>query len=356
MLGVVSIIALLSISEGAKSKSLKSLEALGTRKLFLEKEKENVSWTLYDMRAFNALAEVIPVKSGYEILFGGAKPMRIETLATNEQFAFSMREKVAKGRFLTPMDLAMRSEVCVVGSELVRQIGPRASIGSALRVGDRMLTVVGILADPRLKEGGSAITKHDLSRSLLYPFSLDPEGALTELILEAKNPQDDEELLRFTRQFLKRRSLEEAIALIVPSELILQVKETERLFHLVLISIGVISLAVGGLGIATVMLASVYERTREIGIRRAVGATKRAIMQQFLLEALAITTIGSLLGLIVGTATALSIASFATWESALSFKTPLLALALAFTTGLLAGFYPAYRAASLDPIVALRQL
>jgi putative ABC transport system permease protein len=142
--------------------------------------------------------------------------------------------------------------------------------------------------------------------------------------------------------------------IIVPRQLMLQAKRTQRIFNLVLTAIGGISLVVGGIGIMNVLLATISERTREIGIRRTVGATRDDIVAQFLAEALLLTICGGLIGIIAGFGCSLFIARFAGWNVAVSPITILLPLITSLFVGVCAGVYPAIKAGKMDPVQALR--
>jgi putative ABC transport system permease protein len=146
----------------------------------------------------------------------------------------------------------------------------------------------------------------------------------------------------------------EDFQVIVPQELLKQAQKTQRVFNIVLGCIAGISLLVGGIGIMNTMLASVAERTREIGIRRAVGATRKHIVVQFLCESIVLTTAGGILGIVLGSGGALAISKVAGWKTLLTFWSILLSVLMAGCVGLISGLYPAARAAGLDPARALR--
>jgi putative ABC transport system permease protein len=143
--------------------------------------------------------------------------------------------------------------------------------------------------------------------------------------------------------------------LIVPQALLQQHRRTQKIFDIVMSSIAGISLLVGGIGIMNIMLATVLERTREIGIRRAIGATRHDIRRQFLIEAFTISLVGGLLGIVIGFALALTISSFSGWPFAWSLVAPVVAVSVCTLVGLVFGLYPAIQASKLDPIEALNR-
>ena len=142
-------------------------------------------------------------------------------------------------------------------------------------------------------------------------------------------------------------------SVIIPAELLAQQQRTKRLFEIVMVAIASISLLVGGIGIMNIMLASVMERTREIGVRRAIGATRRAIIRQFLIETTLITVTGGFAGTIVGIALSQLVAYFAGWSTIVTFTSVAVACIVSVTIGIVFGLYPAVRAAKLDPVHAL---
>ncbi len=148
--------------------------------------------------------------------------------------------------------------------------------------------------------------------------------------------------------------MHENYQIVIPQELLHQAFKAQKTFNLVLGSIAGISLIVGGIGIMNIMLANVSERTREIGIRRAVGASKRHILLQFLLETLVLTSIGACLGIILGIACSLMISSIAGWRTIVTPWSIVTSLIMALGVGICSGLYPAYQAAIIDPIKALR--
>ncbi len=140
---------------------------------------------------------------------------------------------------------------------------------------------------------------------------------------------------------------------IVPAELLARQQQTKRLFQFVMVAIASISLLVGGIGIMNIMLASVMERTREIGVRRAIGATRRDVIRQFLIETTLITVTGGLAGTIVGILLSQLVAYLAGWSTIVTVSSVVIACAVSVTVGLVFGLYPAARAARLDPVYAL---
>jgi putative ABC transport system permease protein len=178
---------------------------------------------------------------------------------------------------------------------------------------------------------------------------------LDQIVLTVQDGQEVGEVSGLVRRVLERRHRGVSdYEIIVPEELLEQSQETQRIFNIVMGAIAGISLLVGGIGIMNIMLATVLERTREIGVRRAVGAKRLDIMSQFLIEAVMICLFGCALGVFFGVGLARSISAYADWRTIISIWSIVLAVGVSTSVGVIFGFYPARKAALLDPIEALR--
>jgi putative ABC transport system permease protein len=176
-----------------------------------------------------------------------------------------------------------------------------------------------------------------------------------QIILKVQEGQEIASVAVLVEQVMARRHRDVPdYTVIVPEALLAQSQRTQRIFNIVMGAIAGISLLVGGIGIMNIMLASVLERTREIGVRRAIGASRRDIMSQFLIEAVTLCLIGCAIGVIAGLGLAKGISSYANWRTIISVFSIILAVGVSTAVGLIFGFFPARKAASLDPIEALR--
>ena len=181
------------------------------------------------------------------------------------------------------------------------------------------------------------------------------KSPLDELIVEIKpgeSPQQAAAMIDTLMQRLHGGASD--YALVVPEALLEQSRQTQRIFNIVMGSIAGISLLVGGIGIMNIMLATVLERTREIGVRRAIGATRKDVRNQFMIEAFTISASGGLVGILMGVTIAKGVAFYAGWDTVVTFTSIFMATAVSVGVGLVSGMYPAARAAELDPIEALR--
>ena len=181
------------------------------------------------------------------------------------------------------------------------------------------------------------------------------ERSVTQILVKVADESETYEAARVASRILDRRHKGiRDYQIVIPAELLRQSQQTQRIFNIVMGAIASISLIVGGIGIMNIMLATVSQRAREIGIRRCIGASQSDIARQFLLECLVITIIGGFLGILLGVEMARLISNFANWPTIVSGQAVLLSLLVAITTGVVFGLYPALRAASIQPMEALR--
>jgi putative ABC transport system permease protein len=232
--------------------------------------------------------------------------------------------------------------------------------GERLLLGGDWFQVVGVLEGRAGGRGrGGPIRTRDINKSVIVPLpTLDrgreanPDG-IDEIVLRLGDPDHLAEAAEVVKRVVARAS-GAAVDVIVPREILRQKERTQRVFNVVTGAIAAISLLVGGIGIMNIMLATVAERTREVGVRRALGATRRDIAAQFLVESSLLTSTGGVLGTLLGLAGSTLIQGLAGWPTALSPWMLVVALATALAVGIGFGFYPAWEAAHLEPMEALR--
>ncbi|HMX62056.1 MAG TPA: FtsX-like permease family protein, partial [Candidatus Sumerlaeota bacterium] len=252
-----------------------------------------------------------------------------------------------------------------IGDEVRRSTFPLVNpIGQTLLIDGESFTVIGILAARGKSSGGTVIEVGDLDRSIYLPLNSairrlgvdDPRAdKLDEIILKTRAESTLREGAEVADRALSRLHREVPdYKVVVPEELIRQQQQTKNVLSQVLVFIAAISLFVGGIGIMNIMLATVTQRTKEIGIRRALGATKRDILFQFLVESLVISLAGGLLGIGVGFALAYGIGMYAKWPTIVPIQSVIASTTIAAAVGFIFGLYPSLKAASLDPIEALR--
>jgi len=371
--GVGAVIAMLSIGAGGERKALEAIGRLGLRNVIVrtkvvkpeerqELRKKSLGVSLRDGEAIaEAVPNVIVVLPRVEI-----KPYKI--LAPNAKtkgkvFGVSWRMpqvasiKVAEGRFIDARDEADHGQVCVIGQEIRRNLfGYGPALGKQLKVNDVWLTVIGILG---ANSEGTSMDAQEIwipVSTAMRKFDRDPlDAPVDELLVEMGEGVSTRDASKLIEPLLDRlHGGADDYDIVIPEALLEQSRQTQRIFSIVMGSIAGISLLVGGIGIMNIMLASVLERTREIGIRRAIGARKSDIRAQFVIESFTISVIGGLSGIIIGIALAKVVAAYAGWPTVITFGSLFLSTFVSVTVGLVSGIYPAARAAELNPIEALR--
>jgi putative ABC transport system permease protein len=378
--GVGAVIAMLSIGAGAERSALEMIERLGLRNVILRskemkdeeleevrKKSQGLSWR--DAQAVqDALPEVDLVAARvaidpYKVLASGAKT-KAKVFGVSHRQAELSHLTLAEGRFLDALDEREHAQVCVVGSGVRRDLfGYGPAVGSDLKVNDVWLTVVGVLADASGSSTFEGVSLGSTAREIYVPvttasrkFDRPPlKAPLDELIVRLKADAEPRAAADVVRELVDRiHGGAGDFELVVPEALLEQSRRTQRLFNIVMGCIAGISLLVGGIGIMNIMLATVLERTREIGVRRAVGARRIDIRNQFITESFSISAVGGLLGIVAGLVIAKAVAAYADWPTVVTLSSIVLSTGVSIAVGLVSGIYPAVRAAALDPIEALR--
>jgi len=286
-------------------------------------------------------------------------------IGTDAEYAEVTNFRPAEGRFIAALDQREAKRVCVIGADVEQELfGLGNAINRRIRIEDAWFTVVGVMEQKRVRKSGATVIRvRDVNKDIYIPI----ETALKRFTDPDHPDQIDEIAVRVTdeaqvvptaeviRRLLRRtHHAAQDYEIVIPSELLAQSQRTQRLFNVVMGSIAAISLLVGGIGIMNIMLASVTERTREIGIRRAVGASRRDVLTQFLNETVLVSVSGGLIGIALGAIMAKAINLFAGWETVISALGVLVAFGVSVAVGIVFGIYPARKAAELDPIEALR--
>jgi len=284
---------------------------------------------------------------------------------------------VLRGRFFTELEMSMRAPVCVLTKSLARQLFPLSEpIGDTVRIQTSYFRVIGVIEDdPAVaaandqSEGTGGMgdgmemmipitTLEDHFGEVLFKYrsgSFEAEKVqLHEVTIRIDEPDRVMPASLAIRHLLERNHKQVDYRMTVPLDLLRRAERTKQIFNIVLGSIAAISLLVGGIGIMNIMLATVTERTREIGIRRALGAKKKDIVIQFLIETVMLSGAGGVIGVALGLAIPLMITHFAEMVTIIEFWAPALAFTISVLIGVLFGIYPAFRAAGMNPVEALR--
>jgi putative ABC transport system permease protein len=321
---------------------------------------------------FPGVQRVVPVREIYEEVRHSDRALNPRVLATLPVYREVTGRVVSEGRFLCDQDLENVANVCVLGDEIARYLFPFSSpVGERVKIGADYYTVVGVLLS-RVPRSEDAPAEGMPTSEVFIPLATGrqwygemqvkiraggrdmEEVALHEIVVEVDRPENVPLVASAAREMLAQNHEQQDYEIIVPLELLLRAEETKRIFSIVLGSIASISLLVGGIGIMNVMLATVTERTREIGIRRALGAKRRHIVAQFLVETVVLSVGGGLLGVALGLLIPVVVEHYSKVPTIVTPSAPLIAFAISAGVGVVFGLYPAWRAAHMDPVEALR--
>ena len=272
-----------------------------------------------------------------------------------------------EGRFFSEQDDLYSAPVCVLGEDAkISLLGYGPAVGKFIKLDDVWLRVIGVMEPKGTAEADiEGLESDDQNNIVVAPLNTvmrrfdEPNSYLKDEIdgiyVRVRSDSDPIETAGVVRAILTATHNDAGdFAVVVPAGLLAQRQSTQRIFEVVMICIAGISLLVGGIGIMNIMLATVLERTREIGVRRAIGARQRDIVRQFLIEAVLISMAGGIIGIIAGFGGSRIIAAIAGWSTVVTADSILVAFGVSVFIGLLFGIYPAVQAAKLDPIEAIR--
>ena len=379
--GVMAVIVIIAVGEGAKAEALRQIERLGTKNIYvksvlLSEEKKQQSTGTHDWRlsvedrdriaagcpyvAATATLKEIPVS-----VVGAFTEMTPPIISCTPSYFDILTLNLRSGRHFTDRDITSHHQVCVIGDQVSARLGAGGAVGGQIRVGSHLFKIIGILCRHDVASPtGAALSVRNYNEMILIPAGSEKwllaagenrPDHLTELIIAIDTTENVPPASAIIKKILAVNHKDiEGYQVVTPLELLRQAKKTNELFNLLLFGIASISLLVGGIGIMNIMLATVSERRREIGIRRAVGAKQKHILVQFLTEAALLTLIGGIVGIAAGLITIFIMKLVAPWELVVTAEAVFLPLLIASLTGIFFGSYPAWKAAQEDPITALR--
>jgi putative ABC transport system permease protein len=393
--GVCSVIAMLAIGEGASFEAQEQIKNLGSQNVILRSvkppeeqkvtEKGSESYVLdyglsyTDIKSIRStipgVGILVPSRIMRDYVWNISRRVDCDIVGTVPWYPEMRNHHVARGRFFTDADMDASSSVCVLGADMAKVLFPFDSpLGRDVRVGGDYYRVIGVM-EPRgtgvksdAIQAGAKAAAHEMFIPLetaktrygevlikMRSGSFEAERVqLHEVTVKVATRDQVLQVADAVKAVLEHHHKKKDYDIVVPLELLKRAERTKQIFNIVLGSIAAISLLVGGIGIMNIMLATVTERTREIGIRRALGAKRRDIVTQFLVEAVMLSGAGGLFGVALGIGIPLLVTWFAAMKTIITFWSPLLAFSISGLVGIVFGLYPALRAAHMDPVEALR--
>ncbi len=409
--GVSSVIAMLAIGEGANYEAQQQIKELGSQNIILRTVKPpeeadrqqrlgsyilNYGLTYEDVQTIRDTVEGISIivedRKERKMAYQGRQEEQVEMVGTVPWYPDLRGRTIDKGRFISKYDMDTMTKVCVIEPELVETLFPvHQVLGNSIRLGRHYFEVIGVLEENVAKDNRKKKTKAqgqsqsgpggpgsaDTGEARVPPQIFIPISTARSLFGETKVQRigryfqaESVELHEVTlrvEELEKVEGISEVIKsqlasnhgrrdyeVIVPQLLMEQALRTKRIFNTVLGSIAAISLLVGGIGIMNIMLASVSERTREIGIRRALGAKRRDILNQFLVETTMLSCVGGILGVALGVTIPFFVGAMTDMITVVTWWSPAVAFSISGITGIVFGIYPANQAANMSPVEAVR--
>lgn len=381
MIGVMTVIGMLALIDGLNSMIANQLSSIGSNTLYVQKvgwvlnreeylaSRGRKNLTIEDAEAVQRLVQaakrVAPMLStSVTVRFTGQVLDAVELVGTTPEYQYISEFQIESGRQLTTVDLSQSRQVAMIGATIAEELfQSRDPIGQSVLIGQHSFETIAVL-----KEKGE-LFGNDQDNVILIPISAYIKlisGPITlrgsesvTIIVEPQGPdvidKTEDEIVSLLRRRRNLRPSEENDFSINTAEQLLQTYRTitSGVFGLML-GVTALSLVVGGIGIMNIMLVSVSERTREIGIRKAVGAKRKDILMQFLIEAVTLSCVGGLIGMVLGFIFAWAVSKIINLPAIVSWWSVLLGFGFSVIVGIFFGWYPARRAASMNPIEALR--
>jgi putative ABC transport system permease protein len=379
--GVGAVISMLSIGAGAQAEALAAIDAMGLRNIIVREKpveqqdlytirERSLGLSLRDLAAVRELADDVVATSARKRIradrvLSASGRSEGQVLGVGRDYFTLTNLRVDRGSLFDAVEEETYQRVCVLGDRARRELFAFDDpVGQAVKINDVWFTVVGTLARQHLdRESFQGVEIESSDNSVFIPITtalkmFDRQqlaSELDEIVLQvAPDASVSHNSLLVSNTLQEMHGGEIDYTLVVPEDLLDQSRRTRRIFNIVMGGIAGISLLVGGIGIMNIMLASVMERTREIGVRRALGARRRDILSQFLFEAVLISLLGGLLGVLLGFSISWGVAVFSDWNTVVTGFSIALSFTFSMGVGVVFGTYPAMNAARLDPIEALR--
>ncbi|MEK6647133.1 MAG: ABC transporter permease [Candidatus Firestonebacteria bacterium] len=386
--GVAALISMLSIAAGAEKKTLEQIKTLGIENIILKSIKplgikkttnrdvENIVYGIKrkDMNSikevFSKVKMVVPIKELNQQIYSNFQKKDIKVIATTMDYLEATKSKIEKGRFFNNIDTTQNKRVCVLGTKAKQQLfSYRVCLGEYIKISKIWFKVIGIFENTA---DTKSATGNDSNNYIYIPYSTaivnfgdrytKQESGVSEsstieidqLYITMQSSDYIEAAADRLKSYMQKIHKKTDYEIVIPLDLLRQKEATQRTFSIVMATIAGISLLVGGIGIMNIMLANIYERTKEIGTRRALGAKKTDVLIQFLTEAILLTNVGGIIGIFLGVGIAYLVVFYAKWPVIIQPYSIILSFLISGIIGIVFGTYPAYKAANLNPIDALR--
>ncbi|MBZ0199470.1 MAG: ABC transporter permease [Ignavibacteriaceae bacterium] len=400
--GVAAVIAMMSIGEGARQETLQQIELMGTNNIIIKKIKP----TKNSAKSKASFSPGLTLKDGYAIkelnpLVDYITPQReiksqvqykstlLEAMlvGTFTNYPETFNTKITHGTFFKQHHLDSYENVCVIGAGIKDKLFKFENpVGKKIKFGNLWFSIIGVAGEKKVSAAGiSGLGLRNYDDDIYLPittmmYKMDKveqtestfggvsfmaggqeqakvvdRSSVEQITVKIKNSDKLKQAAQLIKRIMERRHYNvKDFEVILPEQLLEQKQKTQRIFNIVMGAIAGISLLVGGIGIMNIMLANIMERTREIGVRRAVGATRKDVLMQFLFEALTISVVGGVIGIILGFILTSLISTYAEWKTIISPLAVVVAFVVSVAIGLLFGSYPAKKAADKNPIESLR--
>jgi putative ABC transport system permease protein len=364
LIGTASVVAMLSIGQLATQQILSEFKKLGTNllsvSLYLDetstsKKKLNLETALKLKTVSSNIIETAPYSISSETIQYRGHEIDDAIVGVTEQFFDIFKLKVQQGRFIYYLDRF--SPFCAIGNNIYQQIMTYTTINpykKQIKLKKNFFTIVGIIE----ATDENAFFETDINTSVFIPIQtlklLGKKLDIGHIIIKLKPNTNIEQIKKLITSYFTKHAPNKKLFFNSAKELVVTMKKQQEILTIFLGIIAAISLLVGGIGVMNIMLVSVIERRKEIGIRLAIGAKCRDIQSLFLIEAVTLTLFGGTLGVLLGICASFIVALFKDWQFSLFFIPIVIGFSVSVITGIFFGFYPAYKASKLDPIKALR--
>ena len=364
--GTGSVVALISSSQLATEHALAQFKKLGTNLIAVMLNSQQSSGgtgkghklVVNDMKIIQQqvpeIEKIVPYTMFYETIYFQDLQFSGQILGATEDLADIVKLKIQNGRFVSFLD--KNSFYCVIGHDIGEQIRKKGidPINKQITVGNQLLTIIGVADtwEPNL------FLFANINEGIIVPLPLSliisPQLQIQNILIQLHPEASLSTVKSKLENVITQLSPDTQVRFHDPQQLIDVIQKQRSTFTWLLSAIGGISLLVGGIGVMNIMLVSVIERRREIGIRMAIGARRKDILQMFLIESVVLTLLGGFLGVLLGTLTTLALAISSGWEYSLHVAPALLGFIVSAVVGVFSGLYPSYRASRLDPIATLQ--